>query len=245
MDPLSTVLALLSLVKGGRLRRPAVIDGFDFAGSSRPRYLRGGDYHDVFVPPGRGSMALAVGDVAGHDAVAARLMGIASRLLKRHPPEPGGLGRLMEGMNRGLVPHMRAGRFMTLFLAVLVAEDRSIHWVSAGHAPVLAYDPVRDSFGEVPGHDIPLGIDPDWQYHELDHTGWREGAMLVVGTDGIWEARNPSGELYGKERAMRVIRASRRRSAASIVSAVEEDVAAFRQGRPPADDATLVVVKAL
>ena len=140
---------------------------------------------------------------------------------------------------------MRAGRFMTLFLAVMVAESRSIHWVSAGHGPVLAYDPVQDAFGEVPGHDIPLGIDPDWRYHELDHTGWPVGALLVVGTDGIWEARNPTGELYGKERLMEVVRVARQRSAAAIVAAVEEDVAAFRQGRPPTDDATLVVVKAL
>lgn len=238
----------------GRFRRrretgwpcpPMLIPGFDFAAISQARYKMGGDYHDIFVPPGETSMTVAVGDVAGHDAMAARLMGVASRLLRARAAVPGGLASLMEGVNRDLSPHMHAGRFMTLFLAVMVGEPRSIHWVSAGHGPVIAYDPVSDSFGEVPGSDIPLGIDPDWRYHELDHTGWATGALLVVGTDGIWEARNPSGEMYGKDRLLRVVRQVRRLDADSIVHAVNADVAAFRQGRPPEDDATLVVVKAV
>lgn len=226
------------------LSQPCV-PGFDFAVSSRPRGVDGGDYHAVFAPPGRAAMAVAVGDVAGHDAEAAHLKGIAGRLLHRRVARPGRLAPLMGAVNRDLAPHMRAGRFMTLFLAVMVAADRSIHWVSAGHGPVLAYDPVTDSFGEVPGQDIPLGIDPDWRYHELDHTGWATGALLVVGTDGIWEQRNPAGEMYGKGRLMARVHALRHSAAAAIVAAVEGDLVAFRRDCPPGDDATLVVVKAV
>ncbi|MCR6632104.1 MAG: serine/threonine-protein phosphatase [Magnetospirillum sp.] len=229
----------------GQPRRAMRLNGFDFAGSSRPRYLRGGDYHDIFVPPDRASMAVAVGDVAGHDALAAHLMRLAGALLKRRQAVPGELAELMEGVNRELMPRMRAGRFMTLFLAVMVAGDRSIHWVSAGHGPVLAYDPEADSFAEVPGQDIPLGIDPDWRYHEMDHVGWSAGALLVVATDGIWEQRNKQGEMYGRKRLMRAVRTMREAPAAAIVAAVEADVDAFRQGVPPGDDATLVVVKAI
>lgn len=249
MRILSTLMAVLGgLLLLLRLRRkrdePVLIPGFDFAGTSQSRYQMGGDYHEIFVPPGKASMAVAVGDVAGHDAVAARLMEVASGLLRGKAAIPGGLASMMESVNRELAP-MQAGRFMTLFLAVMVGETRSIHWISAGHAPVIAYDPVADRFGEVPGSDIPLGIDPDWHYHEHNHTGWSAGALLVVGTDGIWEARNPSGEMYGKKRLLQVVRATRRLDAASIVHAVNADVAAFRQGRSPGDDATLVVVKAV
>lgn len=213
--------------------------------SSRPRSFGGGDYHAVVSPPGGGGMAVAVGDVAGHDALAAHLMEVAGRLLHSQPPLPGTLGSLMDGVNRNLMPHMRAGRFMTLFLAVMVAVDRSVHWVSAGHGPVFAYDPVSDRFGEVPGHDIPLGIDPDWHYRELEHRGWANGALLVVATDGIWEARNPDGTMYGRRRLRECIHGVRHHSAAAIVTAVEADVEAFRCGRPPDDDATLLVVKAV
>lgn len=227
------------------LIRPPCIPGFDVAVSSCPRSFGGGDYHAVVASPGGVSMAVAVGDVAGHDSLAAHLMEVAGRLLHRQPPLPGTLGELVGGVNRNLMPHMRAGRFMTLFLAVMVAVDRSVHWISAGHAPVLAYDPISDGFGEVPGHDIPLGIDPDWRYRELSHTGWANGALLVVGTDGIWEARNPAGRMYGRARLMERVRGERHASAASIVAAVEADVEKFRQGRSPEDDATLLVVKAV
>jgi sigma-B regulation protein RsbU (phosphoserine phosphatase) len=221
------------------------IAGIDFAGSSRPRHLRGGDYHDIVVAPDRRSVVVAVGDVAGHDVLAARLMRIARRLLRREAVIPGRLGAVLDGVNRDLARQMQAGRFMTLFMAVMQAAERTIHWVSAGHGPVLAYDPLADAFTEVPGHDIPLGIDPEWRYHELDHNGWAAGALLVVGTDGIWEARSPSGEMYGRARLIGAVRAARHHSAAAIVAAVEADVAAFRQGAAPVDDATLVVVKAV
>lgn len=224
---------------------PLPVPGFDYAGASFARYQKGGDYHDIFAAPDGGRVAVAVGDVAGHDALAARLMKVAARFLHERPAEPGRLGELMDGVNRDLVPYMQAGRFMTLFMAVLEGAGRSIHWVSAGHAPVIAYDPVQDRFDDVPGADIPLGIDAEWRYHELAHTGWATGALLVVGTDGIWEARNPAGEMYGKERLCRVVRAARGACAAEIVEAVTMDLAAFRQGRPQGDDVTLVVVKAL
>lgn len=221
------------------------VAGFDFAGASFARYAKGGDYHDIFAPPGGTTVAVVVGDVAGHDALAARLMKVAAGLLRDRIAEPGRLATLMAGVNRDLTPYMRAGRFMTLFMAVMVGATRSIHWVSAGHAPVFAYDPVADRFADVPGKDIPLGIDPDWHYHEMAHTGWPAGMLLIVGTDGIWEARNPSGEMYGKERLCQAVREARAGSAADIVEAVTLDLAAFRQGRPQGDDVTLVVVKAL
>lgn len=227
------------------LIRPPTIPGFDVAVSARPRRAGGGDYHAVFAPPGAAGMAVAVGDVAGHDALAARLMHIAGRLLHQRMTQSGSLGAVVGGVNRDLTPQMRAGRFMTLFLAVLEAERRAIRWISAGHAPVFAYDPVTDRFGEVPCEDIPLGIDPDWRYRQYRHAGWATGALLVVGTDGVWEARSPSGAMYGKARLMARVRALRAETAAGIVAAVDRDVAAFRRGRPPDDDATLLVVKAI
>jgi|AGTN01.3.fsa_nt_gi Serine phosphatase RsbU, regulator of sigma subunit len=226
-----------------RVCSPSVaIPGFDFASLSEPRYRQGGDYHEVFVAPG--CVGLAVGDVAGHDSVAAGLKRTAGRLLKGRAAVPGALGPFMDGVNRDLSPHMRDGRFMTLFLAVMVAEPRSIHWVSAGHGPVIGYDPETSGFVEVPGADIPLGVDPGWSYHEQQHMGWATGALMVVGTDGVWEARDPNGRVYGK-RLLAAIRQVRHLPAAGIVRAVVDDLTAFRRGEALADDATLVVVKAV
>jgi sigma-B regulation protein RsbU (phosphoserine phosphatase) len=225
---------------------PAVA-GFDVAGRSVYCDETGGDYYDFFVPSGAGPdrLAVVVGDVAGHGVAAALSMTAARALLRSRPAEPGRLAELAAGVNRDLADHLHGGRFMTLFLAVLAAERRSIHWVSAGHGPALAYDPEQDRFDEIAGLDIPLGIDPDWHYHELSHTGWPTGAVLVIGTDGVWEARDPEGAMYGQNRLCRVVRANCRQPAAAIVDAVAVDLAAFLRGQALHDDATLVVVKAV
>ncbi|MGE5503681.1 MAG: PP2C family protein-serine/threonine phosphatase [Actinomycetota bacterium] len=225
---------------------PAVA-GFDVAGRSVYCDETGGDYYDFFVPPGAGPdrLAVVVGDVAGHGVAAALSMTAARALLRSRPAEPGRLAELAAGVNHDLADHLHGGRFMTVFLAVLAAESRSMHWVSAGHGPAIAYDPEQDRFDEIGGLDIPLGVDPDWRFHELSHTGWPTGAVLVIGTDGMWEARDPDGAMYGQDRLCRVVRATCRRPAAEIVEAVTADLAAFRRGRALHDDATLVVVKAL
>ncbi len=226
---------------------PLIVPGFDMAGTSLYRARLGGDYYDFLRPAGGGDgrLAVAVGDVAGHDAIAGGLMRIVRACLRAQPAQPGRLGALMEGINRDFSGRVAAGRFMTLFLAVLVAGTRNIHWVSAGHGPAMAYDPAADRFDEVQGLDIPLGIDPQWRYHELAHSGWSPGTLLVVGTDGITEARNRSGDMYGRDRLCDVVRASASACADDIMRAVTTDVGAFRQGRPAQDDLTIVVVKAV
>lgn len=227
------------------------VPGFDFAGLSRFRYDLGGDFHDLVVPPQAGCPAdehrvvVAVGDVAGHDGLASRLMVLSRDLLRARRACPGELGAMVAAVNRDLAPHMKAGRFMSLFLAVLVSETRSIHWVNAGQGEAIAFDPVSDSFREVGGPDIPLGIDPQWNYTELSHTGWPTGALLVIGTDGVWETRAPDGEMYGTERLCHTIRGAAKGSAAEIVAAIASDLDRFRAGMAQVDDLTVVVVKAV
>lgn len=222
---------------------PPTIPGFDFAVLSESQHAQGGDYHDVFRSDA--GIAIAVGDVAGHDEVAGQLKLTAAALLRRRTPLPDHLAALMRGMNRDLAAHLTAGRFMTMFLAVLRAAPRSIHWVSAGHGPVMVYNPETNGFYEIPGTDIPLGVDTAWTYHEQHHAGWATGSVMVVGTDGIWEARNPHGRMYGRKRLMATIRKVSGRNAEAIVQAVATDLAAFRRGRPLEDDLTLMVVKAV
>jgi len=65
----------------------------------------------------------------------------------------------------------------------------------------------------------------------------------VVGTDGIWEARNGAGQMFGKGRLREVIRANARSSARAVLEAVIEAVGAFRAGQAQEDDITLVVVR--
>src|SRR5262245_9101059 len=114
-----------------------------------------------------------------------------------------------------------------------------MRWVSAGHDPVIVFDPVDGSFAEDNKGDLPLGIIGDQEYHEHT-TPLRAGQVLFIGTDGVWEMPNTAGELYGKDRLREVIRASAGGSADDIAAAVRESLTNFRGDTKSIDDVTFV-----
>ena len=70
-------------------------------------------------------------------------------------------------------------------------DHRVLRWVRAGHEPAVLYDPSTDRFEELSGKGIALGIDSSWQYEEEKYADLAAGQIIVLSTDGIWEARNP------------------------------------------------------
>ncbi|WP_142850481.1 SpoIIE family protein phosphatase [Telmatospirillum sp. J64-1] len=223
--------------------RPPRVQGFDVAGQSIYCDETGGDYYDWFeLGPRR--LAVAVGDVSGHGIAAALLMTTVRALLHARRPEAGRLAEQLEAINRQLVTDAHAGRFMTLFMTVLDDETRSIHWVGAGHEPALLYDPLTQRFREVDGPDIPLGVDMDWHYTELSSSGWAEGTVLLLGTDGVRETRSPGGEMFGRDRLQDVLRRNAGKPAQDILDSILAALRDFRAKGVPSDDVTLVVVKA-
>lgn len=225
---------------------PPALPGFDVAGRSIYCDETGGDYYDFieFSQLDPRHLGVAVGDVTGHGVAAALLMTTARALLRSQAETPGGLSDLMTSINHHLSQDTHAGRFMTLFYGVIESESRRFRWVSAGHEPALLYDPESDSFYELAGADIPLGIDGNWQYHEESRSDWHPGEIVTIGTDGIWESRNPRGEMFGKDALKAVIRKHAHLPADQICDAIARALGSFRQDRAQEDDITLVVIKA-
>ncbi|KHK02692.1 PP2C family protein-serine/threonine phosphatase [Desulfovibrio sp. TomC] len=225
------------------------LSGFDVAGVSLPCDATGGDYYDYLMRPdcGReGLFLVAVGDVTGHGIQAALLMASVRAFLRSRLLSPGSPGEIVSDVNRLLTADMgTSGRFITLFLLELCPAAGELRYVRAGHDPALLYDPGRDDFLELGGRGIPLGIDSDWCYEENVVQGLPAGAVLALGTDGIWEARGQGGEMYGKTRLRHALRRAAAGDAGSIARAVLADLSAFTQGEPRHDDITLVVIKAL
>jgi len=87
-----------------------------------------------------------------------------------------------------------------------------------------------------------LGIDAEIAYGESS-TAVKDGQILFIGTDGIWETRNEKDELFGKDRLKNVIRQHAGRSARDILLAVYDTVEEFRGDLKPEDDLTIVVIK--
>jgi sigma-B regulation protein RsbU (phosphoserine phosphatase) len=116
-------------------------------------------------------------------------------------------------------------------------------WVNAGQQPPQLYDPDADAFTELKGVDIPLGVEPGWEYHERSMDLPGPGQILCICTDGVWEAHNPDGAMFGRERLRALIRGHRDGSAREILSAISEQVVEFAGAGRREDDLTLVVVK--
>ncbi|MGE3474893.1 MAG: SpoIIE family protein phosphatase [Rhodospirillaceae bacterium] len=222
------------------------VAGFDIAGRSIYHDAVGGDYYD-FIPlrgdDGRERLGLVVGDVSGHGIVAALTMTSVRALLRSFAEEDAALQPVMRAVNRHVAADSAAGRFVTLVYLVLEPETRRLRWISAGHGPLLFFDRASRAFEELAAQDIPLGVNPDWSFHENDRSDWPAGGVLIIGTDGIWETRSPTGDAFGKDGLMNVIRANSQLPAAQICDAVVDALAAFSGGTVQNDDVTLVVVK--
>jgi sigma-B regulation protein RsbU (phosphoserine phosphatase) len=185
-----------------------------------------------------------VGDVSGHGIPAALLMASARAFLRARLLAPGSISEALGDVNRLLTDDLgMTGRFMTLFVLEMDVVTRDIRWARAGHDPALVYDPAADAFAELGGKGIPLGIDREWTFAWDGMAALPPGQVLVLGTDGIWEARDPAGEMYGKTRLKNAVRACSDRTATAIADAVMADLAAFRQGVTRRDDETVVVIK--
>lgn len=224
---------------------PPQIEGLDIAGRSVYCDETGGDYYDFLVLGEAlpGAVAIAVGDVAGHGLASALQMTSARALLHTFAGQRWSPAQIMDGINAQLCEDAHAGHYMTLFYLMLDTRNQRLRWASAGHQAALCYDPKSASFSELGSQDIPLGVDPDWQYWELAQGQWLPGGVIVLATDGVWETRDAQGEMFGTERLRELVARHAALPAQAMCERMLEALDAFRAGGPRQDDVTLVVVK--
>jgi PAS domain S-box-containing protein len=222
------------------------VRGLDVAGRSLPCDEIGGDYFDYLWLPGSqgGPFSAVVGDITGHGVDAALLMTTARAFLKMRAAQPGKINDILNDLNRHLARDVSGtGKVMTMFFLTLDPAEMKLHWVRAGHDPAIVYDASKDAFGELRGAGIPLGLDGGFSYEQNSFGGLHSGQVIALGTDGIWEAVNKDGMMYGKERLKEVLRKNAQGSASQMLDAVYKDLADFTYGLPPEDDVTLVIIK--
>jgi phosphoserine phosphatase RsbU/P len=131
---------------------------------------------------------------------------------------------------------------MTFFYCELKESEMEVRWVRAGHDPALVYDPSTDTFDELKGQGLALGLDDAFEYDSF-HRRIEPRQIIMIGTDGIWEMHNTAGEMFGKEALMEIIRNNQTASARQIVDTVTTALERFRGDEAPEDDVTMVVIK--
>jgi sigma-B regulation protein RsbU (phosphoserine phosphatase) len=224
------------------------LEHFQVAGLCRYCDETGGDYYDLLdltaVAPGR--IGLVLGDVSGHGIPAAMLMISTGSILRNNAPRHGDdLSAAITELNRHLVINSEPGKFMTLFYGLLDDHNKTLSWASAGHDPAIWYHVDSGDFSEMENTGMPLGVMDDAQFGQAKPVTLQAGDIVIIGTDGIWEAHNASDQMYGKERLIELISLYKDKSAGQIASLVVESVLEFCSDTPPADDITLLVIKCI
>ncbi len=241
------------------------LEHFELAGRCVYCDETGGDYYDFIrladhessaaapvahspvrpFPHSDSRVGLALGDVSGHGIGAALLMAGTRGLLHAEAPHMGeDLAALMTRLNRELVRDTAEETFVTLFYGILDDVRRSLVWTSAGHEPATWYHASNRQIEELPNTGMLLGVLPDAVYRQAGPVTFAPGDILVVGTDGIWEAHDDSGHYFGKERFHRIIQDAAALSATEICDRIIDSVTMFSHPAPRSDDITLIVVKA-
>ena len=223
-----------------------VVKGFDIAGKNVSCDEIGGDYFDFLWQHDsrKGPFSVVVGDISGHGVDSALLMTTARAFLRMRASQPGTISDIITAMNRHLTRDvLDSGMFMTLFYLTIDPGNRSLEWVRAGHDPAIVYDPGRDQFEELKGKGVALGVNSAFDYKENSWSGLTDGQIIAIGTDGIWEAVNKEGEMFGKDRFHNIIRSNSKAGASDILNSVFSELNRYTHGQKSEDDITLVIVK--
>lgn len=240
-------LELAGAIQQNLLPRTAPsVQGFDLAARCLYCDETGGDYYD-FIDLRNGDaqlVGLAVGDVTGHGIGAALLMASIRSILhaeSRHYRND--LVGLFDTMNNQIARDTDTDKFITLFYGLLNEADRSLVWASAGHDPALHWQVKTGKIIEHPNTGMLMGLLEGVPYTQAGPVKLVPGDILLVGTDGIWEARNPGGEYFGRERLFDIVQSHTQQSADQLCETVLAQVTSFIASGPRLDDITLLVVK--
>jgi len=222
------------------------LEGVQVAGTSVYCEETGGDYYDFveYDEGEQGRLGIVIGDVSGHGISSALLMATARAFLRQRSALPGTAAEIITDVNRQLARDVaESGNFMSLFYLTVSKKTRSLKWVRAGHDPAILYDPKTDSFTELKGPGIVLGINEHFEFVENTRDGLHDGQIILLGTDGIWEARNSRGEMFGKESLYAILRNNSDQNADTVLERVISGLTEFRRGAEIEDDVTVVVLK--
>ena len=222
-------------------RNPEVTN-FDIAGANYSSDRVGGDYYD-YIRIADQHWGIVVGDVSGKGIAAALIMASFRASLIAEIRNNYAIRTTMVKVNKLLWESIEPDRFVTALFGVLDVEARRFTYVNAGHNPALLLRAATGQFETLDATGPLLGTFEAATYKERV-VELRPGDVLVLYTDGITEAMDAGGELFGEERLRETILARKDEPAVAHVRGIWEAVQAFRDGEQD-DDLTTVVVRAL
>jgi phosphoserine phosphatase RsbU/P len=211
----------------------------ELAAKFTPARAIGGDLYD-FIPYSLSRLGIVIGDVSGKGAPAAIYAALVSGILRSHAPIEPGPAEMLSAVNLSLAERRIEAQFVSLIYAVWDDEHRTLQVANSGlPRPILVRDG-KNTVIEATG--LPLGLFDDASYDEFRFK-MKPGDMFVFFSDGMLDARNRRGELFGRGRVEKIIAECAGRSADCVVDTLFKAVAEHSAGVETFDDQTVVAIK--
>jgi serine phosphatase RsbU (regulator of sigma subunit)/predicted ester cyclase len=215
-------------------------DGWRIATHYGPAREVGGDFYD-FPELSNGRLGLVVGDATGHGMPAALVMATTRGMLRAVVGSSESPGEVLARVNEALVAEIPPSTFVTCFYGVLEPENGRFRYANAGHnLPCRRHDGRAE---ELRARGMPLGLMPGMSYEEKEVL-LEKGESALFYSDGLVEAHDPEGEMFGFPRLRRMV-AEHAAEDGSLVDFLMDELRSFTggDGWEQEDDITLVTLQ--
>src|SRR5690348_13339286 len=211
----------------------------DIAAKFSPARAIGGDLYD-FITYSQSRMAFVIGDISGKGAPAAIYAALVSGILRSHAPMEPGPAEMLAAVNYSLAERRIDGQFCSLIYSVWDDQNRTLQVANSGLPRPIYCHKGKTQLIEATG--LPLGLFDDAEYDEFTFQAEPED-IFVFFSDGILDATNKAGELFGRTRLEKIIAECSGNSAESMVKSIFKAAADHASGVETFDDETVVAIK--
>ena len=241
-EALKQDLSMAKVVQEALVREgDAEFGAFSVSARMTPAQQIGGDFVE-FTDASGGKLSFVLGDVSGKGVAAALFMAASQSAVMSAFAEHTDISTIANEANRRLCQQNPMGLFVTCLLGVLDLESGRLDYVCAGHEPAYLVGPADDRRALAMTQGLAMGLMDDFEYASGSEV-IRPGETLFIYTDGLTDAVNLSGTLFGKERLEATLDGASRRSSAEIVDHVWNEIGTFSTGAAAADDMTCLVLR--
>jgi phosphoserine phosphatase RsbU/P len=204
-----------------------------------PARAIGGDLYD-FVNYSLSRTAIVIGDVSGKGAPAAIYAALVSGILRSHAPIEPSPAEMLSAVNFSLGERRIEGQFVSLIYAVWDDSNRALQVANSGlPRPLYCHD---GKIEVIEATGLPLGLFDDAEYDEFAFQA-KPGDMFVFFSDGILDARNKAGDMFGRQRVEQIVAKCAEVSAECVVDSLFKAVAEYAAGVETFDDQTVVTIR--
>jgi serine phosphatase RsbU (regulator of sigma subunit) len=220
------------------------IPGFEVIGWCKPATETGGDYYDWCQLPSKEGFVM-LGDATGHGLGPALLIASCRAYVRADLPQNKDIAGFMNRLNTRVAHDTDGSRLVTFVGTLLDEETGQVKIMSAGHCPALLVHAATGTVEQIKANGVPLGVMGGVSFQDPAAIQLQHGDRLLVYTDGITEAKDAGGTMFGIDRLGRAVVRHSKLEGQAFIDALYNEVMAFSNNAALQDDLTLLSIRRL